>query len=41
MKLGLPVDQFVASTNSNDTIPRYLSSKNYKPKKTIPTISNE
>ena len=40
MKLGLPVDQFVASTNSNDTIPRYLSSKNYKPKKTIPTISN-
>ncbi|MDA7708204.1 threonine synthase, partial [Flavobacteriaceae bacterium] len=40
MKLGLPIDQFVASTNSNDTIPRYLSSKNYKPKKTIPTISN-
>ena len=23
MKLGLPIDQFVASTNSNDTIPRY------------------
>ena len=40
MKLGLPIDQFVASTNSNDTIPRYLNSKNYNPKKTIPTISN-
>lgn len=40
MKLGLPIDQFVASTNSNDTIPRYLNTKNYNPKKTIPTISN-
>ena len=40
MKLGLPIDQFVASTNSNDTIPRYLNSKNYNPKNTIPTISN-
>ena len=40
MKLGLPIDQFVASTNSNDTIPRYLNFKNYNPKKTIPTISN-
>lgn len=40
MKLGLPIDQFVASTNSNDTIPRYLNTKNYNPKKTIPSISN-
>ena len=40
MKLGLPIDHFVASTNVNDTIPRYFKSKVLSPKPTIQTISN-
>ncbi|MDA8641461.1 threonine synthase [Flavobacteriaceae bacterium] len=39
-KLGLPIDHFVASTNVNDTIPRYFKSKVLSPKPTIQTISN-
>ena len=31
-KMGLPINHFIASTNSNDTIPRYLNSGEYKPK---------
>ena len=40
MKLGLPIDHFIASTNSNDTIPRYFKSQVLNPKPTIQTISN-
>ena len=39
-KMGLPINHFIASTNSNDTIPRYLNSGEYKPKKSKQTISN-
>ncbi len=39
-KLGLPVKHFVASTNSNDTVFRYLSTGNYNPNPSIATISN-
>ncbi len=39
-KMGLPIKRFIASTNVNDVIPRYLISGNYDPKDTIPTISN-
>ncbi len=39
-KMGLPVNQFIASANKNDAVPRYLFSGNYEPKPTIPTISN-
>lgn len=39
-KLGLPIAHFVASTNANDTVPRYLQNGNYEPKPTIATISN-
>ena len=39
-RLGLPIAHFVASTNANDTIPRFLLEGNYEPKQTIPTISN-
>ncbi len=39
-KLGLPIDHFIASTNVNDTIPRYFKSKVLSPKPTIQTISN-
>jgi threonine synthase len=39
-KFGLPVQAFVAATNVNDTVPRYLASGTYEPRATIPTISN-
>lgn len=39
-KMGLPVAHFVAATNRNDTVPRYLATGNYAPHKTQPTISN-
>jgi len=38
--MGLPVNKFIASTNSNDTVPSFLLSGNYKPKASIETISN-
>lgn len=40
MKLGLPVEQFVAATNINDVIPAYLDSGNYEPRPSVATISN-
>ena len=39
-KMGLPIDHFIASTNVNDTVPEYLKTGQYSPKKTIQTISN-
>lgn len=39
-KMGLPVKQFVAATNANDTIPRFLESGTYEPKSSVQTISN-
>ena len=39
-KLGLPIEHFVASTNANDTVPRFLEKGNYEPKPSIATISN-
>ena len=39
-KMGLPIKHFIACTNINDTLPRYLDSGNYEPKKSISTISN-
>jgi threonine synthase len=39
-KLGLPIAHFVASTNSNDTVPRFLENGKYNPKPSIATISN-
>ena len=39
-QMGLPINHFIASTNINDTIPEYLKSGNYFPKKSIQTISN-
>lgn len=38
--LGLPIKRFIAATNLNDTVPRYLSSGEWSPKETIATISN-
>lgn len=38
--LGLPVKRFIAATNANDTVPRYLSSGEWQPKATVATLSN-
>lgn len=39
-KLGLPLTHFVASTNANDTVPRFLENGKYDPKPSVATISN-
>ncbi len=39
-RLGLPISHFVAATNANDTIPRFLKSGIYEAKSSIATISN-
>jgi threonine synthase len=39
-KMGLPIHQFIAATNVNDVVPRYLLSGNYEPIKSKETISN-
>jgi threonine synthase len=38
--LGLPIKRFIASTNANDTVPRYLQTGEWQPKPTVATISN-
>ena len=38
--MGLPIQHFIASTNVNDTIPRYIKEGIYEPLKTKSTISN-
>ncbi len=39
-QMGLPIEHFIASTNVNDAVPRYLETGTYKPLPTLPTISN-
>jgi len=39
-RMGLPVSGFIASTNVNNSVPRYLTSGEYQPTNTIATISN-
>ena len=39
-KMGLPVKRFIAASNQNDVIPRFLDNEQYNPLKTIPTLSN-
>ena len=39
-QMGLPIDHFIASTNVNDAVPRYLETGTYDPLPTIQTISN-
>jgi threonine synthase len=38
--LGLPIKRFVAATNENDTVPRYLQTGKWQPNTTIATLSN-
>jgi threonine synthase len=39
-KMGLPIEHFVAATNVNDTVPRFLENGVYDPKPSKATISN-
>ncbi|WP_373100455.1 MULTISPECIES: threonine synthase [Pasteurellaceae] len=38
--LGLPIKRFIAATNANDTVPRYLADGNWAPHATQATLSN-
>ncbi len=38
--LGLPVKRFVATTNANDTVPRFLKTSKWEPHKTVATMTN-
>jgi threonine synthase len=39
-KMGLPLEQFIAATNANDTVPEFLKTGVYQPKPSVQTISN-
>jgi threonine synthase len=39
-KMGLPVEQFIAATNANDTVPEFLKTGVYQAKPSVQTISN-
>ncbi|MEL1243117.1 threonine synthase [Flavobacterium sp. DGU11] len=39
-KIGLPISHFIAATNANDTVPRFMQTHEYTPQKTIETLSN-
>ncbi|WP_168385129.1 threonine synthase [Erwinia amylovora] len=38
--LGLPVKRFIAATNANDTVPRFLANGQWTPNPTVATLSN-
>ena len=39
-KMGLPLEKIIASTNSNDVIPKFLETGKFSPRSSIQTISN-
>jgi threonine synthase len=39
-RLGLPVSRFVAATNVNDVVPRYLETGRFEPRPSVATVSN-
>jgi threonine synthase len=39
-RLGLPIAYFVAATNANDTVPRFMERGTYEPKPSVATLSN-
>jgi threonine synthase len=39
-KMGLPISRFIVSTNSNDIVPQYLTSRVFSPRSSVSTISN-
>jgi threonine synthase len=40
LKMGFPIDGFIAATNVNRTVPDYLESGEYRPRDSVATISN-
>lgn len=40
MKMGMPVNTFLAATNVNDVVPEFLAGTSFTPKDSIQTISN-
>lgn len=39
-KMGLPVKQFIAATNANDTVPRFLNTGVYETRSSVQTYAN-
>jgi len=39
-QIGAPIKRFIAATNANDTVPRYLIDKTWSPNKTVETVAN-
>lgn len=39
-RMGLPVHRFIAATNVNDIVPKYLQTGDYAPKTSVRTLSN-
>ena len=39
-RLGMPVKHFIAATNANDVVPRFMKTKEYSPRSSTATISN-
>jgi len=39
-RLGLPVSRFIAATNANKIVPRFLSGEEYAPRPSIATLAN-
>ena len=39
-KMGLPIHQFIAASNENKVVPKYLRGGNFEPKPSVQTISN-
>ena len=40
MKMGLPVNKIIATTNSNDIVPQYLKTGEFNPKDSVKTLAN-
>ena len=38
--IGLPIKRFIAATNRNDTVPRFLDSGEWDPRPTVATLTN-
>lgn len=38
--MGLPIKRFIAATNANDTVPRFLKTGQWSPNDTVATLSN-
>jgi threonine synthase len=39
-KMGLPIDRFIAATNSNDVVPEYLETGIFKSRPSVQTLAN-